>query len=101
MVLVTTDGHENSSCEYQLSQIKEEVEKLTEMDWEFIFTGANIDSFGVGRGIGMRKERTTNFANTGRGVRAMMCAYSNAVDCSSRGVDYTMQDLYDDAENNS
>jgi uncharacterized protein YegL len=97
MVLVTTDGYENSSCEFKLSDIKKEIKKLEEeMGWEFIFTGANIDAFGEGGNMGFAQHRTTNFANNGKGVRAMMCAYSSAVSCSSKGESYDMQDLYDE-----
>ena len=44
--VITTDGLENSSREYNKARIKEMIEGHKE--WEFIYIGANIDSYGEG-----------------------------------------------------
>jgi len=52
--VITTDGYENASVEFTNKQIKEMVEKQRkEKKWEFLFFGANIDSFDVGRQMGI------------------------------------------------
>jgi uncharacterized protein YegL len=69
MVLIITDGYENSSHEFTRIQIKEMVERQRNIyKWEFLFFGANIDSFAVADGIGIAQERTANFGASSRGV---------------------------------
>jgi len=54
--VITTDGYENASREFTNKQIKEMVEKQkNEKNWEFLFFGANIDSFGTGMSMGIDK----------------------------------------------
>jgi len=52
--LIMTDGEENSSKEYKLQQIKENIEKRKNKNkWEFIFMGANQDAWAAGGGMGI------------------------------------------------
>lgn len=53
LFLIMTDGEENSSHEYSLSEIKAMVESCRAEGWEFVFTGANIDSFAEAGKMGM------------------------------------------------
>jgi len=60
--LVVTDGEENSSREFSTEQIKGMVEhQKNKYDWEFVFLGADIDSFAVGGSIGFVGASTANF----------------------------------------
>ena len=46
IIVVMTDGLENSSREFSKSQVKEMIEhKRNEYQWHFIFLGANQDAF--------------------------------------------------------
>ncbi|GHU80953.1 hypothetical protein FACS189468_2230 [Spirochaetia bacterium] len=54
IVLIITDGEENASVEYTKEKVKEMVElQRTTYKWEFIFIGANIDSFSTAGGLGI------------------------------------------------
>ena len=62
MFVIMTDGMENASTEYRYAQIKTMIENKTkELNWEFIFLGANIDAVNVGARFGMRKDRVANY----------------------------------------
>jgi len=53
LVVITTDGYENSSKEYTQKQIKDIIDLQTSIGWQFIFLGANVDSFDVAGNIGI------------------------------------------------
>lgn len=73
IVLVITDGHENSSREYTASQVKDLVTRQQdEWNWEFVFLGANIDSFAVGGGYGVNAGSTLNYTADSAGVASAL-----------------------------
>ncbi|MBF0231452.1 MAG: hypothetical protein HQK65_00240 [Desulfamplus sp.] len=79
IVSILTDGEENSSHHYNLSQIKEMItHQKKKYSWEFIFLAANQDAFDEAAKIGIDTKDAFNFAATGRGVRE---AYINMNDC--------------------
>jgi uncharacterized protein YegL len=79
MFLIITDGAENSSKEYTQAQIKEMVERQQNIyKWEFLFFGANIDSFAAAGGIGISHARSANFTASAHGVSTTMDAMSFA-----------------------
>jgi Mg-chelatase subunit ChlD len=77
IAVIITDGRENDSNQYDLDDIKKLVEQCTEAGWEFLFLGANIDSFAVGSSFGLSKGQTVDYAATSRGINT---AYSNVSD---------------------
>ena len=77
--VITTDGLENASHEYNREQIKNMIEDRK--DWEFMYLGANIDSYAEASSIGIRKERVSNYKATGKGTAKMFSALGAAVDC--------------------
>lgn len=44
LFVITTDGLENSSTEFNYNDIKRMIEAKKECGWEFLFLGANIDA---------------------------------------------------------
>lgn len=60
LFIITTDGEENSSVEYNKSQIKELIEGHS--NWEFIYLGADIDSYSEAGDIGIRQDRISNYS---------------------------------------
>jgi hypothetical protein len=79
IVLIVTDGDENSSKEFNNRQIKEMVERKQNIyKWEFLFFGANIDSFAAASSIGISSVRAVNFSANGIGVSSTMDAMSVA-----------------------
>jgi len=71
LVVVVTDGHENSSREYSGKQIKALIEEKTEAGWKFIYLGANQDAWAAGAGLGFQRDSSYNFAATKGGIRGM------------------------------
>ena len=66
MFIITTDGLENASHEYNKSQIKEMIEGHN--NWEFMYIGANIDSYSEGSSIGINSRNISNYKKDKRGV---------------------------------
>jgi uncharacterized protein YegL len=94
IVLITTDGKENASIEYGLDKIKELIKEQEEQGWEFIFMGANIDSFAEGGSMGIDSTRTSNFNFNATGVKAMCRTMGDVVSSSRMGKDYNVSDYY-------
>ena len=69
--VVLTDGEENDSKEYSKQQVLDMVkDKQDNSKWEFIYLGANQDSFAEAGALGFRKANISNYAPTGQGVRS-------------------------------
>ena len=77
--VIITDGLENASRKYNLSQIKEMVEDCQRKGWNFIFLGANMDAFNVASNIGINKKFAANYVNTSNGVSENFIAVDKAV----------------------
>lgn len=60
--LIITDGAENASREFTADSIKKLIAEKEKENWQFVFLGANIDSFGVGASLGMNAAYTANYA---------------------------------------
>lgn len=70
--IIQTDGMENCSQEYTSpTAVSGLVKQVEEEGWgNFIFLGANIDSFATAGGFGLSAAGTTNYAATGQGIRS-------------------------------
>lgn len=79
MFIITTDGYENSSRKYNKSQIKELIEY--HKDWEFMYIGANIDSYAEGSSIGISEDNIANYKKSKFGVTKLFSALSSASKC--------------------
>ena len=80
IIAILTDGEENASSQYNLSQIREMIQHQKEKySWEFIFLGANQDAFAEAAKIGIDTKDAFNFAATGKGVRAAYAQMSDSV----------------------
>jgi hypothetical protein len=61
--VITTDGLENSSREFNKAQIKEMIQHQQEQyDWHFTFLGANQDAFAEAGGLGIHADRAAQYA---------------------------------------
>lgn len=75
IVAILTDGAENSSSKYSLSQINKMVTLQKDVyNWEFIFLAANQDAFAEAAKLGIDQEDAVNFDATNQGVQN---AYTN------------------------
>ena len=49
---ITTDGEDNASKKYTMTDVRLMVELYTDFGWQFIFAGANIDAAVAGESYG-------------------------------------------------
>ena len=59
MFVIITDGYENASREFNNKKVKKMIKNHN--NWEFIFIGADIDSYAVGNSIGIKKDRIASY----------------------------------------
>ena len=67
MFVITTDGMENASHKYSLSQVKSMIEDVKKEGWEFVFLAANIDAQGTAMGYGIDEGSCVNYVNDAKG----------------------------------
>lgn len=80
VVVIITDGEENSSRLFRKSRIKDMIEEQTHRySWNFLFLGANIDSFDEASQIGIASTTTMDWAPTHAGVAASYAGTSTAI----------------------
>jgi len=80
LFVITTDGMENASCEYNYDRIKSMIEhQKSKYGWEFIFLGANIDAVDVANRFGVARNRAQNFHNDSEGIALNYAVVSEAV----------------------
>lgn len=74
IVLIITDGAENSSRNYSTSDTRRMIADCQDNhDWKFIFLGANIDAFATGGNISVGSSRCSQFAQDIPGDLLRMC----------------------------
>lgn len=61
VVVIITDGGENSSREYRQDQIKPMIEHAQANGWKFVFLAANQDAFAAGASYGISAAHTATF----------------------------------------
>jgi uncharacterized protein YegL len=79
LFVITTDGMENSSREYDYKKIKKMVETQKSKGWEFIFLGANIDAVDVGERFGIDSNRAKNYHGDSEGTSLNFKVTANAI----------------------
>lgn len=77
--VITTDGLENSSEQYNYKDIRKMIEAKKECGWEFLFLGANIDAASEAEKIGIAGNRAVRYENDHRGVALNFKAVGEAV----------------------
>ena len=79
LFIITTDGLENASKEYNKKSIAKLIKK--HKNWEFIYLGANIDSYAEGESIGISRDRISNFKKSKEGIKEVFKSVSYLGDC--------------------
>ena len=100
--VITTDGQENCSKEFNRDQIKTLVEQQTkENDWQFLFLGANIDAISTAQSFGIDGKFASNYTASAVGTDSLYSTLSCSVSSyRSKGVieDDWKDNLKDDLE---
>lgn len=95
LCVIITDGMENSSVRFDRDQIKSYID---EMNWEFVFIGADIDSYAAARNIGIKRSHTSNFSKTDEGIHNVFDACANLSTMHRADVDFNEVDWKDNLE---
>lgn len=106
--IITTDGYENASIKYNKEQIREMIQGHKE--WEFIYIGADIDSYSEGQSIGIETRNIANYKKSKKGMAKLFNAILKVSDlyCDEACIDLSWKedlentndkeehDIYDD-----
>ena len=80
LFVITTDGQENASRQYNYDKVKKLVEQQKKrFGWEFLFLGANIDAAKEAGRFGIQENRTANFVCDARGTEVNYKALNQAI----------------------
>ena len=92
VVVIMTDGQENSSKEYTMANLKEAIDRLTKKgNWTFVFMGANQDSWATAQHFGMAQGNVIDYSSTNTGVRSAFVMMTTATsNLASSGADSTI-----------
>ena len=78
--IITTDGMENASRQYDSATVKRMISRQQEKyGREFIFLAANIDAVETADRIGIRRERAANYRQDREGMKTSYEAMSEAI----------------------
>ncbi len=91
LVVIITDGMENSSSEFVNKQIADMIAHQTSVyKWKFVFIGANQDSFATAQEMNIDASSTLNFCATPYGTGRAFAAlgeYVSVYRCASKPYD--------------
>ncbi len=78
--VITTDGMENASKQFDAAQVRAMVEqKKEEFGWEFLFLGANIDAIATARRFGISEDRAVDYRADAAGTALNFATVDEAI----------------------
>ena len=84
--VITTDGYENASHDFDSETVKRMIKEKTENNgWEFIFLGANMDAVHTAKGLGIKADNAATFTASSAGVASTYDAMDEAMCCVRGG----------------
>lgn len=90
LVIIMTDGEENSSKEYKMEQMSDMIKDLEPKRYTFVFLGANQDSFAMARNMNINVSNVTNYSASSAGIKQVFSTLS------TRTVSYAGEQLRGD-----
>ncbi len=79
IVVIITDGYENSSRNFTYESVKSLIDSLSKNGWEFIFLGANIDVAKEAGRMGIKYDNAMSYDCDSEGLNKVYCDMSDAV----------------------
>lgn len=91
LVVIITDGDENSSKEFNESSVRNMIEEKQAAGWTFVYLGANQDAWSVGSKMGLSSSQTMTYdvgdmKGMMNNLSASTAVYRSVATASSRGV---------------
>lgn len=90
IVVIITDGYENSSHKYSRAQIKAAIETKQGAGWKIVYLGANVDAFAEGGSLGVRSASTSGYRHDTVGTRSAYAAGGQSVTMTRSGIDFAV-----------
>ena len=86
--IITTDGMENVSRQFNSAVVKSMIEhQKKEFGWEFIFLGANIDAVETAAQIGISRDRAVKYCASSKGTQTLYETLSAPISAARAGED--------------
>ena len=99
LVVILTDGYENSSHKYHQGLIKNMITEMEkEFGWDFIFLAANQDAVFTASGMGISAGKSMSWDATGDGMTAAYTSMSKATTHYRTTTDVSYDNIFDDSE---
>lgn len=76
IVVIITDGEENSSMEFNITNVNATITKLRKKGYEFVFIGANQDAIKAGQAFGIAGASSLTYAANSLGTTAVFDSMS-------------------------
>lgn len=92
--VITTDGFENASQEFDKKTVKEMIEhQQDKYSWQFMFLGANMDAVGEAASYGIKASHAHTYTANSVGTASVYTSLDSAMSCL-RSADWTTMDAY-------
>lgn len=101
LLVIITDGEENSSVEYTLETIKKLIAEKQNENWTVVYLGANQDAWAVGAAMGVSRGSTMAYSSTAGGVGQTMSSLSAATATRMASPDLRTDTFFADAGQSS
>lgn len=96
LFVIMTDGQENASRRFNNEQIKRMVRELEdEAGWEFLFIGADIDSFAAAHDVGISRSKAFRFSKSTDSFRGGFDAVGSVMYCVAENDEKLQDDDWD------
>jgi hypothetical protein len=80
IMVILTDGHENSSREYTRDKVQAMIKQhREELSWEFVYLGADDQAFAEAQGMGIPVGNMAKYTQGSRGTEAAYVVLREAV----------------------
>jgi uncharacterized protein YegL len=97
IILVVTDGGENSSHEFTGEQVRKMTQHQQEKyNWQFIYLGSNQDAVFTAQTMGIHAANSMTYANNSQGTSAAYATMSNKVSAFRSGAGEQSLNFNDD-----
>lgn len=89
--VITTDGFENASKEFDKKTVKEMIEhQQDKYSWTFMFLGANMDAVGEAASLGINTDFAKTYTANSIGTQSVYTSMAKAMSCA-RSVDFDIK----------
>ena len=80
VVVIITDGYENSSTQFNWKEIEEKITHQRDIyKWEFLFLGANQDAIATAANVGIRRSSSLTYVSSPQGTTSAFRSTTNSI----------------------